>query len=458
MGPSLSTILYTVMPLLAGDHSALFRIFRTIRHTALSSASGIVSLVMGIACIIIVIKLIKLTYDLESDEQQAGFGGVTLWQLVRPVVILFALNIYPILLGAIDSVADSITTSIVATADKMDTRKLIGDRLAIADAATDEELTQEEMEERIRAHADEETQRLIYGSIPGQSIETVASYNLLAKVFGNRRKIQDTTEDLINWANPGMTESEYYSKEMNERRKQIKRYVAAYYNVGKASDPEKFKLTAPGTWVPALCNIIYDFAFIIIECGAEIILCILCFAGPVVLTVSLMDQYKHAFMEFVMRYFQFSFWKVVAAIINWAVRCAQTGACSEGSAIIKERLFDALTTDSGAEAAGAATGALWITAIIALAGIFCFSKIGELAAYFIPVNGGGMATGAGAALAAGAGAASSAARGAQTLAGGVQGVRSFSQAQEQAQNIRDIAAASKAGSKVSQGGSSSTTP
>ena len=77
MNAFLSANITSTLPLFAGSHDALFRIFRTIRQAAMGSASSIVSLVMGIACLIIVIKLIKLTYDMESDEQAAGFGGVT---------------------------------------------------------------------------------------------------------------------------------------------------------------------------------------------------------------------------------------------------------------------------------------------------------------------------------------------------------------------------------------------
>ncbi len=416
MGFPISFIMHSFLPLLAGNHETLFRTFRTIRRMAVSNGAGIASLVMGIACLIIVVKLIKMTYDLESDEQQAGFGGVSLWQIVRPVVILFALNIYPIVLGAVDGIADTISTSIVSAADRQDTRVLLGQRIAALDAVTNEKLTQEEAQEILNRNA---------GRITGKNNPTIGinpGEYLSNKMLSRRETIEQTADELLDRVAEN-SEQELDAKDRRARKKELRRWLSAYYKVDKTQNADGFEFKNPGTWIPALCNLIYDFAFIIIECGAEIILCILCFAGPVVLTVSLIDQYRHSFMEFIMRYFQFSFWKVVAAVINWAVKSAQAGACSAGKSIAAEAVTAIANGDSVSQTAGAASGTLWIAALIALAGIFCFSKIGELAAYFIPVNGGGMASGAGAALAAGAGAASAASKGASTIAQTVSGVR-----------------------------------
>lgn len=457
MNPILSSILLSVQPLVANDN--LFRMFRTIRRAALSGASAVPSLVMGVACLIIVFKLIKLTYDMESDEQQAGFGGVTLWQIVRPVVILFALNIYPVLIGAIDGVANSVSISIVNAADKQDSKTLIAQRIAVLDAASNEDMSKEQTQAVMDKYTDKVSSVKAAGSSVGQAVSAGSgpiagkiaewTYNL---VSGRKAQNEAIDEELEIVAEN--TEVELDAKERRERKKALRRWFSSYYKCDETLNADGFELKNPGTWIPGLCDMLYDFAFVIIECGAEIILCILCFAGPVVLTVSLLDSYKHVFGEFVMRYFQFSFWKVVAAIINWAVQCARIGACSAGKNFAVEQVQAVASGQTAA--AGSAAGALWITALISLAGIFCFSKIGELAGYFIPVNGGGMASGSGTAGAAAAGAAGGAMGAASTLAGGVKGIRASAASKEQAESMRNIAGGvssisqSMEGSKVSK--------
>lgn len=457
MNAFLSANITSTLPLFAGSHDALFRIFRTIRQAAMGSASSIVSLVMGIACLIIVIKLIKLTYDMESDEQAAGFGGVTLWQICRPVVILFALTIYPTLLGTIDGVADSLTTGIVKMAENQDVRSRMGAMISVIEAATDEDKSQQEVNEIVEQKAEEVGEVMKIDGLGSTAPLAYGVFNLFTKSAA--RAAREGADMIIEMKADEMTETELNAKEQRLRRKNLARAIAAYYKIDDLSNADGFKFDQPATWIPALCKIIYDFGFIIIECGAEIILCILCFAGPVVLTVSLVDSYKHAFMEFIMRYFQFSFWKVAAAIINWAVESAQIGATAVGKVMAKEDMYAVLssTSDNGAKLVGSASAAMWVIALISLAGIFCFTKIGELAAYFIPVNGGGMSSGAGAALAAGAGAAAGAASGARTIAGGVSSAASHHSARQQGDQMQQIAqgvasiSKSMEGSRVSQG-------
>ena len=450
MSTFLSAITYSVLPLAVKNQDALFRVFRIIRRNAMSNASSIVSLVMGVACLIIVIKLIKLTYDMESDEQAAGFGGVTLWQICRPVVILFALTIYPTLLSTIDGVADTLTTGIIKTADNQNTRAKVAALIDIVEAEADENVSQEEAQEKLQSGV----QVFNGGQNGGGLMWTPANNGKIQEGTLTRRDINAEVEEVTNRKLEEMTETELSAKEIRQFKRNLRRAISAYYRAGKVEKADGFKLTLPVTWLPGLCKLLYDWAFIIIECGAEIMLCVLCFAGPVVLTVSLIDQYKHSFMEFIMRYFQFSFWKVAAAIINWAVESAQSGTVDITKTLAIE---DVNSVIAGGEYAGQASTALWVIAWIALAGIICFTKIGDLAAYFIPVNGGGMASGAGAAVAAGAGAAAGAASGARTIAGGISSIASHKAGKAQGNQMESIASGVNAinqsmeGSKVSKG-------
>jgi len=455
MSTFLSAIISTVLPLAVKNQDALFRVFRIIRRNAMSNASSIVSLVMGVACLIIVIKLIKLTYDMESDEQAAGFGGVTLWQICRPVVVLFALTIYPTLLGTIDGVADTLTTGIIKTADNQNTRAKVAALIDVVEAEADENVTQEEAQEKMQSGVQVLNSN---GQNSGAFMWTPANDQKVQDGTLTKRDIKAEVEEVTNRKMEEMTETEMNAKEVRQFKRNLRRAISAYYRAGKVEKADGFKLTLPVTWLPGLCKMIYDWAFLIIECGAEIILCVLCFAGPVVLTISLIDQYKHSFMEFIMRYFQFSFWKVAAAIINWAVESAQSGTVDITKTLAREDVGTVIATASeGAKYAGQASTALWVIAWIALAGIFCFTKIGDLAAYFIPVNGGGMASGAGAAVAAGAGAAAGAATGARTIAGGISSIASHRAGKAQGKQMESIASGVNAisqsmeGSKVSKG-------
>ena len=99
-------MLNAILPLVNLDGS-MYAACSYIRKMASSPGTGITSAAMTAACVIVLFTMIKLSHDLMSDEQQSGFGGVTLWQICRPIVILLAIfNFNPI-----DSVVNGVELS-----------------------------------------------------------------------------------------------------------------------------------------------------------------------------------------------------------------------------------------------------------------------------------------------------------------------------------------------------------
>lgn len=104
--------LLNILPFLAFDAagSTMDMIFAKIKAQAMGGAST--SAALTLATFIVGVKMIRMAYNVFSDEQQGGFGGIRLIEVLRPILIVLAINVSGTMFGAMDSVVNYITGSV----------------------------------------------------------------------------------------------------------------------------------------------------------------------------------------------------------------------------------------------------------------------------------------------------------------------------------------------------------
>jgi hypothetical protein len=98
---------------LATQNRWFYAIFQAIREKHLEFLdSDYLDVLIILAGIFIAFKLIKLSYSIMSDEQSGGFGGASIWEILRPIVILILLVNCSHVVGFIDGLCNMVTTSL----------------------------------------------------------------------------------------------------------------------------------------------------------------------------------------------------------------------------------------------------------------------------------------------------------------------------------------------------------
>lgn len=315
-----------MIPLLSSG-SILEQIFYTMRHNAISSSQAFVKIAFAVACVFVLIRLVKLAYNIISDEQHGGFGGVKLWDILKPIVFLILIQGAPLVVSAIDY-----TTGIVV--NSVSNSHAIAD----ADAKFDEQMkdVQKKYEEQVAAECavddDEE------GGFFSPFINWI------------KQKLIDLWESVNNF------------------------FVGSSFAIG-------------GRFIPWLCVKLFNilgFCFLIVS---NVFLCVLAMLFPFTICLELLDIWKGNFGRFAAMYVQVSFWKVILVVVQWIIADVRVGATTVGLQMISGMV----DSDS---MLGAAEAAIWVQALICIAGVMCIKKIPQWATAVI---GGGIqeATGGG---------------------------------------------------------------
>ena len=104
----------SILPLAFEDSSQVINtVLGTVRASAMAKAST--NGALALATFIVGIKLIRMAYYMFSDEQQGGFGGIRLSQVLRPILIILAINISGTVFGYVDSFVNYISGSVAQT-------------------------------------------------------------------------------------------------------------------------------------------------------------------------------------------------------------------------------------------------------------------------------------------------------------------------------------------------------
>lgn len=363
--------------ILAVNKGWLYTMFSSIRGQAIGTASASIKLAMGIACIIVVFKMIRLSYDVMSDDQQAGFGGVRLWTVLRPVLLLILLQSCTLWVGALDGLTNVVTTSISSTIDA------VGDREQLIAVVRDDEIARDALsKDEIRAvdaQARKEFQdKLDTWKQDGWTGECMAW--IFETFYGENKAAKRALKDFA------MDNTEDPERNGRAIRKSINGFVNASKHASVNGDGDYVIDIHDRNMIPMICNWLYNNLYVVIQCFAEIILMILAMCSPWVIVISLLEPWKGALFGFIAAYVQVSFWKVVAAMINFATISFRRGAVKFAMDSGAQNILNAM---NGGQLAGDAevgkTGtAILLSAIVSIAGVFALLKVADISSAIIP--------------------------------------------------------------------------
>ena len=365
--------------ILASNKGWLYTMFSSIRSQAISAASASVKLAMGIACVIVVFKMIRLSYDIMSDDKQAGFGGVQLWSVLRPVLLLVLLQSCTLWVGALDGFTNVVTTSISNTVDvagdRDETIKVFRNDEIVRDGISTDDLRAEDAQAR-KVYKEAINTMKEKNSFVGNAFE------FLGKL--TRREERAAKEAVNKFA---LKHAEDPERDGKVIRKAINRYFNATRRFSTDEEGNYVIDIHNNNVIPAICIWLYDKLYMVIQCFAEIILMVLAMCAPWVVVISLIEPWKGALFGFISAYVQVSFWKVIAAMINFATVSFRHGVLKF---VGENKLASVLNAmdPSGQLAADGAVGktgtAILLSAIVSVAGVFALMKVSDIANAIIP--------------------------------------------------------------------------
>lgn len=256
--------------------STMEQVFNTIRRQSIGGAQSFVKIAFVLGCIFVTIRLVKLVYDIISDEQHGGLGGVRLWDVLKPVVFLALIQGSVLFVTALDytttAVVSSVSNSVV---------------IANADATFKEQMKRitDEYDETVEKETD-------------QTLEDESEGGMMARLW---TKITNAMKEL--WM-------------------EIKKgFLGA-------------TTTVSGLWIPWLAVKFYDFLTMCFQVVANIFLCLLALLFPITVCLNILDIWRQNLSGFIVKYVQVSFWKVILTAMQWIVANARIGAVKVASAIL----------------------------------------------------------------------------------------------------------------------------
>lgn len=301
------------------DISMLDNIFTQLRRHAISGSQNYVKIAFAIACILVLIYLCKLAYNIISDEQHGGFGGVELKDILRPIILLALLQGAPLVVGALDGITNWV---VVSTANSI----VIED----ADRAFERQMDilNSEYDSAVDAEREEAKQ--------------------LNKDYG-------VMTGFVEW--------------LNEQIADLCAWVKKLF-FGTTTK-------AGSQFIPWLCTKLYTFlcaAYIVVY---NIFLCLLALSFPFTVCLSILGIWRNNLTNFITQYIQVSFWRVVMALVQWCIASARVWAASVSVSAVSGAGMASKDILAQVEASA------WLTAIICIAGCMCIVKVPNWAATII---------------------------------------------------------------------------
>ena len=390
-------------------------------------SSAFTSLCITIAAVILAFKMLKMYYSIASDEQNGGFGGVSLKEIFRPLLIFFLLfNIGPLMnlvdtsvnyVAAAASGIVSVETNVdfSALSDDLDQRKKTDDddlnewreelRKTYAENAT--------LKEAVKTVREYEDELYDYNGIDMQKVGRDSS-TIMTEFFDGRGKfksymgrgyIEDSSGSTEisgkRWRSfskadkrvegSGMTAEaiQSYNKAIQKINEIQSEYQSGLKDLKKANKKAKRGI--------GLVNKIVSFIFtmgagLILGFG-EIMLAMFGMFAPLVLTLSLIDRWKDAFWGLIAKYLEISMWKPIALCMIHIITTARQTLNKEFAVQLVTGAFSVASGDSVGDAlmnrtisgAGVAIGNI----MICLIGIFAILKVPSIATQVMNLGTGG---------------------------------------------------------------------
>lgn len=385
------SFLYTFLAASVTD-GKIFSIYGTIRRSMLEHSGKIVPLAMTIACVIVVFKLIRMTYTIMSDDKQGGFGGITLWEILRPVVILIMTASSTFFVGILDTVTDAVSVSISRTVN------WTAVRVSREEIIQNLEEAESIMYEKEQQALDTLRKQMAANDKTLKDAGIREYYNPNTKEYGLTKGDGSLSDDEIAGIHTEMKAlrtnmtrvgdaMKGYSKSVKKNRKLWERY---FKKVEEGGEPPIGG--TPRTTFTAACFWLCDKLAFVMMAYAEIILCCMALLSPIVIALSLIETWKNAVITFCGKYFEVSMWKVTANLILAATNRAFLAA----SKAVQDINFDAMTSfaqnDFSKEIASAGSAGMLAT-VVSIAGIFAVLSVPSITATLLSLGGGPAAGG-----------------------------------------------------------------
>ena len=88
-------------------------LFQSIRANMTNIASTSAQVATELACIFIIINLVKLARTIMSDNQMGGMGGIDVAEIIRPIVFLMIIQSFSSILGGFDTTVQTVTDNLL---------------------------------------------------------------------------------------------------------------------------------------------------------------------------------------------------------------------------------------------------------------------------------------------------------------------------------------------------------
>lgn len=368
-------------------------IYGGIRQTMLSQTQNIVPLSLMIAGILCVIKLAKLSYTIMSDEKDAGFAGITLWELLRPVIILILVGAAPFVVRLFDTVTDAVSTSICRTVKSGDIISSRGHLLAEIEKYETEEASL--MYQKAK-EATDNRQAVIDNAVEEEKKSSGAKP--YAGMMGGES----------GWTNmtPLLDSLLQEQRLMRQRSQALEEAMKNYNGASKKIRKQYQKLDesdelpdtgTPKTFFTSICMWLSDKLAYCMIAFADIMLCCMVVVFPLALALSILDKWKDAPVAIAGKYLEVSMWKVTANVILSVSAHAYVAAVSVCRNSISSYFSQAAMGQYDSSYATNSTTQLIVTTI-SIASVFATLSIPSITSTILslvgsPVSGGDSAKG-----------------------------------------------------------------
>lgn len=369
--------------------------FDAIRQQALTQSGAVTSLAMSLACTFTVFRFIKMYYDFVSDEQNGGFGGVRMWDILRPIVIIAGIASFSWFSSTFDSICSKVSSALVSNMNAVannSEKDLIAKLDELNNLEKVDHLTLRDQARRIAIQQAGTTEDSL-----SKAAATIADYhkqydtkersNIFQTLLRNmavtdnnihgggslERQIRDEKEQVFteNLAAAGGDMYKKYVEFMDLKKDITEKSQAAYERLLQRQKWMKFIEGGKKGFFASLVGFLFDTFFVIMMAYCEIMLCILLVFGPLVLSLSIFDKWKGAFTSWIGKYIETSLWKPVACGIAWVTMKAKVAIADNQINALTNGIIDLSTPVQE----GSILGAIGVQVLIVMAGLIAITKV-----------------------------------------------------------------------------------
>ncbi len=372
----------------------ILNVFGGIRTTMLDQTSKVVPLALMIAGIIVVFKLAKMSYTIMTDEKDSGFGGITLWELLRPVLILVLTGSCSVAIGMLDTATDAVSVAISRTVDHSGIQ---ASRESLLESLSKNETDYYKAADSLKRVLEEEAQKK-QSELDKKAREQDAiewHYDGLGKYYtisvDNNPELKAVKDEIIGIRRNSVMLQEAIKDTQRSTARLTKQYAKALDNGDDIP-----KDATPRTFFTSICFWLSDKLAYCMMAFADIILCCMAIVAPLTFALSLVDKWKDAIWNFCAKYFEVSMWKVTANVILSVTANAYSAAMLVVNTSAQSLISSVGTAHTVNTSYATCAQAQMISTVICLASIFATLSIPGITSTILSLGGGPASGGDGA--------------------------------------------------------------